>query len=178
MDITNPGVQKPHCEPCALANRCCTACNDCCWPSLLRTLPIPSAVITEHISTKYNGITHALQAVYLQRSMCFSLTDYSCWIDPSTSAHYFKKKPFDSSLLERKMQVLGNFQISPFKELKWRYKGFDFSWQTLKLYSLGSLLRFAPYFHTVDQMYKRHKPLLRYPNFTPVISHCNNENTV
>ena len=27
MDMTMPGVQKPHCEPCDSAIRCWTACN-------------------------------------------------------------------------------------------------------------------------------------------------------
>ena len=45
MDITKPGVQKPHCEPWLLASRACTG-----WRPLL-TEPRPSTVVTAQPST-------------------------------------------------------------------------------------------------------------------------------
>ena len=39
IDMTMPGVQNPHCDPCACARRSCTGCG-------LRACPMPSTVTT------------------------------------------------------------------------------------------------------------------------------------
>src|SRR5207244_2717452 len=49
MFITNPGVQKPHCEPFSLAMRYCTGLNS------LRQLPVPSVVVISMPSNEQRG---------------------------------------------------------------------------------------------------------------------------
>ena len=56
MDMTKPGVQKPHCEPWLLASRACTGCRP------LLTEPSPSTVVTAQPSTLYRGARQALTA--------------------------------------------------------------------------------------------------------------------
>jgi hypothetical protein len=53
IDMTNPGVQKPHCEPWKSASFCWTG-----W-SLLRVEPIPSTVITWQPSMAQTGAMQA-----------------------------------------------------------------------------------------------------------------------
>ena len=56
MDMTKPGVQKPHCEPCDFARRACTGCSPA------RVEPRPSTVVTAQPSTVYSGARHAFTA--------------------------------------------------------------------------------------------------------------------
>ena len=56
IDMTIPGVQNPHCDPCAMAIRSCTGCN------LVFVLPIPSTVVTAKPCTAHTGVKHALIA--------------------------------------------------------------------------------------------------------------------
>lgn len=59
IDITIPGVQKPHWEPCALAIRSWTGCN------FVLMLPIPSTVVTAKPCTAHIGNKHAFTAKWL-----------------------------------------------------------------------------------------------------------------
>ena len=56
MDMTKPGVQKPHCEPWLLASRACTGCRP------FATEPRPSTVVTAQPSTLYSGARQAFTA--------------------------------------------------------------------------------------------------------------------
>ena len=71
MDMTIPGVQKPHCEPCALAMRSCTGC------SRVLVEPMPSTVVTASPCIAHTGARHAFTAIWLQLSVKESSMNYS-----------------------------------------------------------------------------------------------------
>lgn len=57
IDMTIPGVQNPHCEPCEEAIFSCTG-----WSFPLVALPIPSTVVTAKPCTEASGVRQALTA--------------------------------------------------------------------------------------------------------------------
>lgn len=59
IDITIPGVQKPHCEPWASAILFCTGCG------FVLVLPMPSTVVTASPCMEATGAKHALTARWL-----------------------------------------------------------------------------------------------------------------
>src|SRR5258708_9100048 len=61
MFITNPGVQKPHCDPLFAAIAYCTG------SSFSRVLPIPSVVVIMAPSSEQSGRRHELTAVSTTR---------------------------------------------------------------------------------------------------------------
>ena len=66
MLMTKPGVQNPHCEPCARARARCTGCN----PE--RFAPRPSTVTTCWPSHAYRGKRHAFTARCVTESVLLS----------------------------------------------------------------------------------------------------------
>lgn len=89
MDMTIPGVQKPHCDPWDFAIRSCTG-----W-SRVRVLPMPSTVVTAIPWTAQTGVKHAFAATWL-------FFNYP-WSRKITlfHLHYIFNKPIFSYFLEK-----------------------------------------------------------------------------
>eukprot|EP00041_Stephanoeca_diplocostata_P033967 m.1137871 g.1137871 ORF g.1137871 m.1137871 type:complete len:388 (+) comp24437_c1_seq4:2946-4109(+) len=73
IDMTMPGVQNPHCDPCPSASSFCIV-----WRVPLRTDPIPSTVVTAAPSTEHSGARQALTdfatTVFVLQSNCRTVT--------------------------------------------------------------------------------------------------------
>jgi hypothetical protein len=66
IDMTIPGVQKPHCDPWASAILFCTGC------SFVLVLPIPSTVVTASPCIEATGAKQALIAKWLSVEVVIS----------------------------------------------------------------------------------------------------------
>ena len=59
MDMTNPGVQNPHCVPLLLTSRDCTS-------SRLSGVPTPSTVVMDQPSHFRSGVMHCREEIRVE----------------------------------------------------------------------------------------------------------------
>ena len=111
MDMTNPGVQNPHCDPCAFAMAICTGCK----PSL--AFPSPSIVITWCPSNAYIGAKHALTALCAYENWSVFVS-YPVIEDATTVHAPHPPSPHPSFVpVKRKSRKNSNKVVSPMPSL-------------------------------------------------------------